>query len=199
MSFEYSAGSRELQDRFDSRRLADRLAEVKVHHVLTPEDRSFIESVDMFFMATVDGEGRPTCSYKGGDPGFVSVLDDRTLAFPSYDGNGMYLTLGNVVSSRAVGLLFIDFPQQRRMRVDGRARIDFDHALLARHPEAQLMVVVEAERIYPNCGRYVHRYELVERSAFVPRTDRETPVPEWKRADWAADVLPARDPARGAS
>ena len=198
MSFEYSAASRDLQDRFDSRRLADRLAEVKVHHAFTPEDRAFVEGVDMFFMATVDDEGRPTCSYKGGDPGFVSVLDDRTLAFPSYDGNGMYLTLGNVASSRAVGLLFIDFAQQRRMRVDGAARIEFEHPLLGRHPEAQLMVVVEAERIYPNCGRYIHQYELVERSRFVPRSGRETPVPGWKRADWATDVLPAGDPARGA-
>ena len=198
MTFEYSAASRSLQDRFDTRRLADRIAEVKVHHGFTPEDRAFIERVDMFFLATVDEGGRPTCSYKGGDPGFVSVLDERTLAFPSYDGNGMYLTLGNVAASQAVGLLFIDFAEQRRMRVDGRARIDFEHPLLERHPEAQLVVLVDAERVYPNCGRYVHEYELVERSSFVPRPGHATPVPGWKRADWAADVLPAGDPARGA-
>jgi uncharacterized protein len=195
MSFDYSAASRSLQDRYDTRRLADRLAEVTVHHAFTPADRAFVESVDMLFMATVDDAGQPTCSYKGGDPGFVSVLDDRSLAFPSYDGNGMYLTLGNVATSRAVGLLFIDFAQQTRMRVDGRARIDFEHPLRARHPEAQLVVVVEAERIYPNCGRYIHRYELVERSRFVPREGCKTPVPGWKRSSWAADVLPAGDPA----
>lgn len=196
MSFDYSPTSRELQDHFDTRRLADRLAEVKVHHAFAPEDRAFIEGVDMLFVATVDQHGQPTCSYKGGEPGFVSVVDDRTLAFPSYDGNGMYLSLGNVAATRAVGLLFIDFPSQRRMRVDGRARVDLEHPLLSRHAEAQLMIVVEAERIYPNCGRYVHKYELVERSRFVPRNDRPTPVPGWKQAEWAADVLPAGDPAR---
>ena len=195
-NFRYPEASRALQDRFDTRRLADRLADVKVHDAFTPEDRAFIEALDMLFVATVDDAGRPTCSYKGGDPGFVSVLDERSLAFPSYDGNGMYLSLGNVAATRAVGLLFMDFPSQRRMRVDGRAHIAFEHPLLARHPEAQLIVVVEAERIYPNCGRYVHKYELVERSRFVPRHERETPIPGWKQAAWAADVLPAGDPAR---
>jgi uncharacterized protein len=194
----YTPASRELQDRFDTRRLADRLAAVKVHETFTPEDRAFVEGLDMLFLATVDDEGRPTCSYKGGDPGFVTVIDDRSLAFPSYDGNGMYLSLGNVASTRAVGLLFIDFERQSRMRVDGRARLDFEHSLLARHPDAQLMVVVEAERIYPNCGRYIHKYELVERSRFVPRADRDTPIPGWKQAPWAVDVLPAGDPARRA-
>jgi uncharacterized protein len=196
MPFQYTPASRDLQDRFDTRRLADRLAEVKVRDTFTPEDRAFIERLDMFFLATVDDSGRPTCSYKGGEPGFVTVLDERTLAFPSYDGNGMYLSMGNVATTRAVGLLFIDLEQQRRMRVDGRARIEFEHPLLARHPEAQLLVVVEAERIYPNCGRYIHKYQLVERSRFVPRPDRPTPVPGWKQSDWAADVLPAGDPAR---
>jgi len=192
----YSSSSRQLQDRFDTRRLADRLAEVKVRDRFTPEDRALIARLDMFFLATVDDTGRPTCSYKGGDPGFVTVLDERSLAFPSYDGNGMYLSMGNVAATRGVGLLFIDFERQSRMRVDGRARLDFEHPLLARHPEAQLVVVVEADRIYPNCSRYIHRYQLIERSPFVPRMDRATPIPGWKQSDWAADVLAARDPAR---
>lgn len=186
----YGPSSRALQDRFDTRRLADRLADVKVHASFTPEDRAFIERLDMFFLASVDDEGRPTCSYKGGDPGFVRVLDERTLAFPSYDGNGMFLSLGNLQATKQVGLLFIDFQEPRRLRVDGRARLAFEHPLLERYPEAQLVVEVEAERIYPNCGRYIHRYALVERSRFVPREGCETPVPAWKRADWAADVLP---------
>src|SRR5690606_40017831 len=118
---EYSAASRQLQDVFDTRRLADRLAEVKVHDRFTPADREFIERLAMFFIATVDASGQPTCSYKGGDPGFVKVVDETTLVFPNYDGNGMYLTMGNLAETRAVGLLFIDFEQQRRMRVDGVA------------------------------------------------------------------------------
>ncbi|HET7584738.1 MAG TPA: pyridoxamine 5'-phosphate oxidase family protein [Gemmatimonadaceae bacterium] len=198
MTLVYSAASRALQDTFDTRRLADRLADVKVHDRFTPDDRAFIERQDMFFLATVDASGQPTCSYKGGDPGFVTVLDDTTLAFPNYDGNGMYLSMGNLAETHAVGMLFIDFALQRRMRVDGTARIAMDDPLLARYTEAQFIVRVEARRIYPNCPRYIHQLQLVERSAFVPRRGATTPVPGWKQAPWACDVLPAHDPARGA-
>lgn len=196
MSFDYSSESRELQERFDTRRLADRLAEVKVHALFTPDDREFIERRDMFFLATVDAEGQPSCSYKGGDPGFVRVVDDRTLAFPSYDGNGMFVSMGNVAATHAVGLLFIDFERQRRLRIDGVARVEFEDPLLSEYPEAQFIVRVEARRIYPNCPRYIHTYQLVERSRFVPHAAEPTPVPGWKEAEWARDVLPANDPAR---
>src|SRR5215210_7835131 len=144
MSELYHQGNRALQDRFDTRRLADRLEQVKVHDRFTPDDRAFIERLDMFFLATADAAGQPTCSYKGGDPGFVRVVDERTLAFPSYDGNGMYLSMGNVALNPAVGLLFIDFERQRRMRVDGTATLRPDDPLLALYPEAQLVVRVEA-------------------------------------------------------
>ena len=193
----YLPAARALQDRFDTRRLADRLADVTVHDRFTPEDRVFLEKLDMFFLATVDALGQPTCSYKGGDPGFVMVVDDRTLAFPNYDGNGMYLSMGNVDATRRVGLLFIDFERQRRMRVDGTAELRYDDPLLVGYPEAQFVVRVHAERIYPNCPRYIHKYQLVERSAFVPRVGISTPVPGWKQTDWARDVLPAGDAGRG--
>jgi hypothetical protein len=192
----YHAGNRELQDQFDTRRLADRLEQVKVHDRFTADDREFVERLDMFFLASADDHGNPTCSYKGGDPGFVRVVDDSTLAFPNYDGNGMYLSMGNVAVNPSVGLLFIDFERQRRMRVDGSATIHTDDELLARYPGAQFIVRVAARHIYPNCPRYIHRYQLVERSNFVPRPNHATPIPAWKQADWASDVLPANDPAR---
>jgi predicted pyridoxine 5'-phosphate oxidase superfamily flavin-nucleotide-binding protein len=196
MSGIYHEGSRQLQDRFDTRRLADRLEQVKVHDRFTDDDRQFIERLDMFFLATTDGEGHPTCSYKGGDPGFVRIIDEHTLAFPNYDGNGMYLSMGNLAETGAVGMLFIDFERQRRMRVDGTASIRHEDELLPMFPEAQFMVRVEARHIYPNCPRYIHKYQLVERSSFVPRPDTPTPLPGWKQAAWASDVLPMNDPAR---
>jgi hypothetical protein len=195
MSIDYSPDSRRLQDRFDTRRLADRLAEVKAHDRFTEADREFIAARDMFFLATVSRDGRPTCSYKGGDPGFVTVVDDRTLAFPNYDGNGMYLSMGNISGSGQVGLLFIDFEAGRRMRVDGEAELSHDHPLMASYPESEFIVLVHARSIFPNCPRYIHRYQLVERSRFVPRPDVSTPIPDWKRSDWARDALPAGDPA----
>jgi len=189
-------GSRSLQDRFDTRALADRIDTLLVSDTISDGDRAFIQDRDMFFLATADAEGRPTCSYKGGEPGFVRVLDAHTLAFPNYDGNGMYLSTGNVLVNPAVGMLFIDFERGHRMRLEGTATIDPDDPLRAQYPEAQFVVRVTARAVYPNCPRYIHRYELVRRSRFVPRSDCLTPVPEWKRSDWARDALPEHDPAR---
>jgi len=192
----YGPTHRDLQRRFDTERLADRIEERLVRDFLSPEDRTLIERLDMFFLATVDGEGRPSCSYKGGDPGFVRVVDERTLLFPSWDGNGMFLSLGNVAASAQVGLLFVDFESQRRLRVQGAARLEEAGAAGSEHPGAQLLVRVAVSEVFPNCSRYIHRLKLVERSPFVPRGAAPPPVPAWKRSDWARDVLPASDPAR---
>jgi uncharacterized protein len=196
MASGYHDGSRSLQDRFDTRALADRIDSLLVSDTVSDSDRAFIEARDMFFLATADAEGRPTCSYKGGEPGFVRVLDPHTIAFPSYDGNGMYLSAGNVLVNPDVGMLFIDFERGHRMRLEGTATVDLDDPLLTDFPEAQLVVRVRTRAVYPNCPRYIHRYELVRRSRFVPRTDCLTPVPEWKRSDWARDALAQDDPAR---
>ena len=195
----YHSGSRELQDRFDTRRLADRLDERTSRDHIAPEDAAFIERMDMFFLATADSAGQPQCSYKGGEPGFVRMLDTHTLAFPSYDGNGMFLSCGNVLLHPQVGLLFIDFVAERpsRLRVEGIAAVQLDDPLAATWPEAQFVVRVRATRVFPNCPRYIHRMALVERSPYVPRAGRVTPVPEWKRSALAAGVLPAGDPAAG--
>jgi uncharacterized protein len=196
MSRVYHEGNRTLQDRFDTRRLADRLEERLVTDTIGENDRSFIESADMFFLATADDEGHPNCSYKGGDPGFVRVVDPRTIAFPNYDGNGMYLSMGNLLRNPSVGMLFIDFERGDRMRLNGEASIDEQDPLMASYPEAQFIVRVRAREVFPNCPRYIHRMRRVARSEFVPREGCETPVPDWKRSDWAVDALPENDPAR---
>jgi predicted pyridoxine 5'-phosphate oxidase superfamily flavin-nucleotide-binding protein len=195
----YSAASRKLQDRFDTRRLADRIEERIVHDRIDTGDRAFIEARDMFFIATTDEEGQPQCSYKGGEPGFVRVLDDTTIAFPIYDGNGMYLTAGNLVATKNVGLLFIDFEGRKRLRLNGVASVDLEDPLRAEWPEAQFVMRVEATEVFPNCPRYIHEYRLVKRSRFVPKTDCETPVPAWKRSEWAHDALAEKDPANDPS
>src|SRR5690606_3046802 len=97
--------------------------EAIVHDAFTPQEIAFIEARDFFFLSTVDPNGRPTVSYKGGAPGFVSVRDN-TLVFPCYDGNGMFLSVGNIEGNPNVGLLFMDFQTPRRLRVQGTARID---------------------------------------------------------------------------
>jgi predicted pyridoxine 5'-phosphate oxidase superfamily flavin-nucleotide-binding protein len=192
----YHEGNRALQDRFDTRRLADRIEERLVHDFIDEDDRAFIERMDMFFIATADEQGQPNCSYKGGEPGFVRVVDERTIAFPVYDGNGMYLTAGNLLRNAQVGLLFIDWQRQKRLRLNGLASVDPEDPLLAEYPRAQLVVRVRATQVFPNCPRYIHRMELVERSRFVPKAECEPPVPAWKRREWARDVLAEGDPAQ---
>jgi uncharacterized protein len=193
----YNDGSRRLQDRFDTRRVADVLEGRTLRHEITPDDRAFIEARDMFFLATADADGHPDCSYKGGDPGFVRVVDPLTVAFPNYDGNGMYRSWGNATVNPHVGLLFIDWEKQRRLRLNGDASVNQDDPLLSGYPEAQFVVRVAVREVFPNCPRYIHHMQLVERSRFVPRPAEETPVPGWKRADWMPqEALPADDPAR---
>lgn len=198
MSDLYHDGNRKLQARFDTRRLADRMEERIVREYLDENDVAFIARMDMFFLATADADGYPNCSYKGGDPGFVRVVDERTIAFPNYDGNGMYLSMGNALVNPRVGLLFIDFANQWRMRVNGDMTITEDDSLLAEYPEAQFIARVRTRQVFPNCPRYIHKMRLVERSRFVPQAACVTPIPDWKKDDWVADVLPEHDPARSA-
>lgn len=192
----YTKEQRALQEEFHTTNMADLLHQVIVHDEVQEAERSFIESRDMFFLATVDDRGQPTCSYKGGDPGFVKVVDPRTIVFPIYDGNGMYLSLGNVTSTSKVGMLFIDFETPHRLRVQGAASAVRDAALLERYPGADLLVRVAVSEIFVNCSRYVHKYQRIASSRYVPRTGCETPFAEWKRIDVVQDALPPRDAGR---
>ena len=194
----YHNEQRALQARFQTGRMADLLEQVIVHTEVQEAERAFIESRDMFFLATVDASGQPTCSYKGGDPGFVKVVEPGTIAFPSYDGNGMFLSLGNIRATAGVGLLFIDFETPHRLRVQGMASVAEQDPLLAEYPGADLVVRVGVSRVFVNCSRYVHKYQRIRASRYVPRARCETPFAEWKRIDVVQEVLPPRDAGRTA-
>ncbi len=191
----YHDGMRRLQDARETRKLADRLEAKIVHPVFTAEDRQFVERCSMVFVATADAHGQPDCSYKGGRPGFIRVIDERTLVIPDYDGNGMYRTWGNVLVNPHVGLLFVDFTDPDRMRVNGTATVSAEDPLRAEFPGAVFLVRVTAEAIFPNCGRYLHQMSLVEHSVFAPRAGHTPPVPGWKNDVRFHDALPARDRA----
>jgi hypothetical protein len=193
MSHFYTDTHRALQDAFDTRRLADLMEGKITQPVLSENDRAYIGSLDMFFLATVDHHGDPTVSYKGGVPGFVRCVDERTIVFPAYDGNGMFLAMGNLAATRRVGLLFIDFATPNRLRVQGQAAIARDHALKPDYPGALFLVQVDVERVWINCARYVHKRVKVEDSKYVPKAGCETPIPSWKRIDFVQEHLPASD------
>ena len=191
----YHEGNRRLQDQFDSRRISDRLEEKLTRTAFTPDDKTFIEGTSYFFLASADADGRPDCSFKGGAPGFVRVTGASELAFPDYDGNGMFKSLGNLAVNAQVGLLFIDMHEKpRRLRVNGTATVSRDDALLASTVGAQLIVRVTARAIFPNCPRYIPKLTLTEPSIYVPQAGGEAPEPAWKGFDSFKDVVHPRQP-----
>jgi uncharacterized protein len=195
-SIMYHDGNRQLQDAFDSRRIADRLEEKLTRTSFTDTDRAFLESVIYFFVATADAQGRPDCSFKGGPPGFVRVTAPDEIAFPDYDGNGMFKSLGNLTVNANVGLLFIDLHDKpRRLRVNGEARVSRDDPLLARTVGAQLIVRVKARAIFPNCPRYIPKLLLAEPSQYVPQADADPVEPAWKGFADFKDYVHPRQPA----
>ena len=196
MSRLYGPSHRALQDRFEVRGLADNVEKRLVLTEITPEHKAFIETRDMFFLSTIDHQGRPTVSYKGGEPGFVRVLDDKTVVFPCYDGNGMFYSMGNLIGNARIGMLFISFETPHRVRLQGIASVVDDDPLLRDYAEALLVVRVAVTEIFRNCPRYVHRYKKIEPSKFVPNATRETPIAPWKRVDDIQPLLSAQDRAR---
>lgn len=194
MSELYGAEHRRLQQAFDTKKLADRVNEMIVLSEITPQHQAFVESRDMFFLSSIDHRGYPTCSYKGGTPGFLRVVDSKTLAFPSYDGNGMFLSMGNIKANDKIGMLLIDFETPHRVRIHGTASIDKEDPLMKDFNGSELVVRVTITEIFVNCPRYIHTYQRTQTSKYVPQADFERPLtPQWKRIDAVQDALPERD------
>ncbi len=194
MSEIYGEQHRRLQEEFDTSKLADRVNQILVLSEITEQHQAFIESRDMFFLTSIDHRGYPTCSYKGGTPGFLKVIDTKTLAFPSYDGNGMFLSMGNINTNDKIGMLLIDFETPHRVRIHGTASIDKEDPLMKEFNGSELVVRITITEIFVNCPRYVHTYQRMKTSKYVPQSDFEKPLtPQWKRIDAVQDVLPERD------
>jgi predicted pyridoxine 5'-phosphate oxidase superfamily flavin-nucleotide-binding protein len=189
----FTQSHRALQDRFETRGLADRLESEDIVDFLNDYAKQFIQSVAMFFLTTIDHTGQPTVSYKGGRPGFVKVVDDRQLAFPTYNGNGMYYSTGNLDQNPRIGLLFIDFEKPQRLRIHGDAKVSLEDPLLAEYPGAQFMIRVLIRQAFDNCPRYIHRMKLIEHSRYLPSQDGAAPRPAWKRLEYVQDVLTEKD------
>ena len=191
----FHEGNRRLQDRFDSRRISDRLEEKLTRKEFTADDKTFIEGLPYFFLATSDDQGRPDCSFKGGPPGFVRVTGPSEIAFPDYDGNGMFKSLGNISVNANVGLLFIAMHgKPRRLRVNGSASVSDRDPLLSETVGAQLIVRVTARAIFPNCPRYIPAMQSIEPSIYTPRIGEVPPEPAWKGFADFKDCIHPRQP-----
>lgn len=189
----YGKQHRALQQDFDTEKLADAVHGNIVGSEIGEEHRGFIESRDMFFLTTIDHRGYPSCSYKGGSPGFLKIIDSKTLAFPSFDGNGMFLSMGNISINSRIGMLLIDFETPHRIRIHGNASIHRDEQSLKMFLGAELVVIVEVAEIFVNCPRYIHRYKRVTSAKHVPQENEPVALPQWKRIAGLQDALPARD------
>lgn len=189
----YHDGQRALQDRFASRALADRLDATLRRERFNDADKAFVGAASFFFLATADAEGRPDCSFKGGLPGFVRIAAPDELIWPDYDGNGMFRSLGNIAVNPHVGLLFLKLGDKpARLRINGRATIDFEDLRIAGFAGAQGLVRLTPTDIFPNCPRYIPQLELTQPSIYAPRPEVAPPEPAWKSFDAFKDVVPPR-------
>jgi uncharacterized protein len=193
-AFAYTAKALELQKRFDTESLAAAELQVIVHDSLSPADRAFVGGMEMFWLASVDPQGSPTVSFKGGAKGFVKMPDDKTLLFPCFDGNGMFFSMGNIASTSHIGMLFMDFVTPSRLRVQGDAQLTDEASIVGLWPGAQFAVKVGITALITNCPRYIPRMQRLEGSRYVPDTvTGAQPIPGWKRIDAIQPVLPRRD------
>ena len=189
----YTEAQRSLQDEFFTRELAERIKEAVVTEELSDDQAAFIQSRNMFYLSTVDEQGYPSCSYKGGDTGFVRVVDPKTILFPNYDGNGMFMSAGNIQAKSKIGLLFIDFQTPQRIRVRGEARCIKEGPILKSYPGANLVIELIVSNVWVNCPRYIHQMNLTEQSPYVPEKDGTIPQALWKRVDLVQDVITDED------
>lgn len=186
---------RALQDRFDGRRVADALEKNRRLGAFGPDHVALIEGAAFFFLATAHA-GSVDCSVKGGPPGFVRVAGPEMLEWPDFDGNSMYRSLGNILGTPEVGMLFLSFDgRATKLRVNGRAEILFDHPLLAHWAGAKSVIRVTAREIFPNCPRGLPVMEAVGPNPWWPGADR-VPRPDWKGRDYIREILPKDDPHR---
>lgn len=196
-SFSYSAQSIGLQRRFGTDALAAAELQSIVHTEMTETDQNLVRGAEMFWLASVDADGCPTVSFKGGAPGFVRVSDSRTLLFPSYDGNGMFHSMGNIEATGSIGMLFMNLEQPTRLRVHGSAVLVHDEELVALWPGAELVVMVGIHSLVTNCPRYIPKFKRLEASRYVPKPGTgEQPLAGWKRIDTLQGVLRECDKVR---
>ena len=189
----YHDGNRELQALFGSTALADRLVERLRRSEFTDDDKAFIESLDHFFLATATPIGQPDCSFKGGPPGFIRVLQPDLLVWPDYDGNGMFKSLGNIAINPSAGLLFIRMGETpKRLRANGRAIVSLDDPLITDFPGAQAIIRFTPVDIFPNCPRYIPDPAAAKPSPYIPKQDTPPIEPKWKSMDMFSDVVPSR-------
>ncbi|WP_261957528.1 pyridoxamine 5'-phosphate oxidase family protein [Streptomyces nigrescens] len=167
-----SDGEHLVQQRLGTTERADRFYRDQVLDHLNARMQEFVGRQEMFFLSTADRHGECDATFRAGPPGFVQVLDARTLAYPEYRGNGVMASIGNISENPRLGILMVDFTRDRiGLHVNGRARVVMDEEMRAGHPglpvdpvpgrRAQLWVMVEVEEAYIHCAKHIPHLQKV--------------------------------------
>ncbi len=170
-----------IQSRKGSRRLYERVEKRGSWQTsITPELKAFVEEQRSVFLATASKDGQPTIQHRGGPPGFLKVLDEKTLAFVDFAGNRQYITLGNLSENPKASLLLIDYAHRSRIKIWGTASVvDGDEKLIAAlmpqgysaRPEQVILFVVETWDV--NCPQHIpQRFEADDVSALLAKRDK---------------------------
>jgi predicted pyridoxine 5'-phosphate oxidase superfamily flavin-nucleotide-binding protein len=147
---------------------------------VTPDLAEFLAGLDMFYLGTASAEGQPYIQYRGGSPGFLKVLDQRTLAFADFGGNRQYITLGNLSENPKAFLFLMDYANQQRVKLWGTARVVEDDAeLLDRLRDPDYPAQVERAIVFTleawdiNCPQHIHkRFPVQEVQPVIERLQR---------------------------
>ena len=166
-----SRGEHELQQRFGTTKRALAFYNNQVLGHLNPLMQAFIAHQEMLFIATADAHGECDCSFRAGLPGFVHILDEKTLLYPEYRGNGVIASLGNIAENPHIGMIFIDFFESTvGLHVNGTATIMENAALMDRSDipdeirqdiaveggrQPERWVMVEVEEAYIHCSKHI--------------------------------------------
>ncbi|MFI7104583.1 pyridoxamine 5'-phosphate oxidase family protein [Streptomyces sp. NPDC050161] len=167
-----SDGEHLVQQRLGTTERADRFYSDQVLDHLNQRMQEFVARQEMLFLATSDRHGACDSSFRAGPPGFVQVLDDRTLAYPEYRGNGVMASVGNLSENPQLGILMVDFLRDRiGLHINGRARVALDAEIRQLYPwlpadpvpgrRAQLWVTVEVEEAYIHCAKHIPHLQKV--------------------------------------
>jgi uncharacterized protein len=154
---------------------------------LTPDLIDFLAGVDTAYLATASAAGQPYAQHRGGPKGFIRALDDRTLGFADFTGNRQYITTGNLAENDRAFLFLMDYAQQRRIKLWGRARMTDDPALVTRlmpedtNARAERAVLFTVEAWDSNCRQHIpQKFDMADVAEAVRGLERRI-------ADLAAD------------
>ncbi len=187
----------------EQERLGSRKSYARMEHkggwrdVITDDLAGFIAERDSFYLGTASADGQPYIQHRGGRPGFLRVLDEKTLAFPEYAGNRQYITLGNLSENAKAYIFLMDYANRYRIKIWGRARVVEDDAALIERlsdPDDEIpparVIVFEVAAWDRNCPQFITpRYTESQLDAVTAPLKARIAELEFERA-----TLPAAKP-----